>query len=115
MQDCLSRFERADDILGSDIDNLHGVVLRIRKVNPYLATVGTRHDEHGLAVNANPGKLLPVLTIYYQYLMPSDGRHKHVIACYRPALEVRHLVHGQFAFTAAVSVQNPLNTCIKVP
>lgn len=56
-----------------DVDNLNGIVVRRRKVDPYFPAIGPSDAKDRLAVNGNTTGFLETLVIDDQNLMVSDG------------------------------------------
>ena len=80
-----------------------------------MAPVRAGHDEYRLAVDFYTAGFLPCGGIYNQHLMTADRGHEGKTVRDGPALEVRHLVYGQFLLAFAVTVQDAAHAGVKVP
>src|SRR5690606_27198376 len=112
---CRAGFEGGDDLVGFAVDHLHLMVVRVGEVDPDLPGIRPGHDKDRLAGDVDGTGLLPAAAVHDQHLVAADRGHEGLIACQRPAFQVRHLVYRQFLLAAAVVVENAGHATLRVP
>ncbi|MNC65113.1 hypothetical protein D3C75_1153750 [compost metagenome] len=65
--------------------------------------------------NGDDCGLLPGARIHHQHLVSADGGHKGLMVGDGPALQVRHLVDGQFRLAASVIGEHSLYPALGMP